>query len=297
MTLDETLIRDDDLKEQLAQGKSAGAGEVYVGLLIEEQRQRDMRGEMSPVQRRRADVRKEREENVISRKDQHHIHSVLALCGLPYRRPPDDQRDYIREYGRNSLAVTSGHLKNPETGKMEPQGLPYGPKARLLMLHICTMAVRQKSPEIEIAGSMSAFIRELGFAVTGGKRGSLTQFKEQLNRLAAAHMSIGMWKGEVTRTIKANPIECFRYLVAARSGSESPLEFDAAVRRRLLQQPAPARPACRYQNNPRFQPIGKANRYRHVARLSPANNQKDLPHFLESPKRTIRHWCPRPLEI
>jgi hypothetical protein len=29
---------------------------------------------------------------------------------------------------------------------MEMQGLPYGPKARLLLLHLCTEAVRQRSP-------------------------------------------------------------------------------------------------------------------------------------------------------
>ena len=178
-------------------------------MLVKEQQERDHHRALSPVKRRRAEARKAREKQKPTRKEQHHIHSVLALCGLPYRRPPDGQRDYIREYGKSSLAVTSGLLKNPETGRMEAQGLPYGPKARLLMLHICTMAVRQKCPEIEIAGSMSAFIRELGFAVTGGQRGTLTQFKEQLNRLAAAHMTIGLWKGETTRTIKANPIDCF----------------------------------------------------------------------------------------
>jgi hypothetical protein len=92
---------------------------------------------------------------------------------------------------------------------MVPQGLPYGPKARLLLLHICTMAVRQKSAEIEIADSMSAFIKDLGFAVTGGQKGTLTQFKEQLNRLAAARMQLGLWRGERSSTINAQPIRSF----------------------------------------------------------------------------------------
>jgi len=49
--------------------------------------------------------------------------------------------------------------------------LPYGPKPRLLMVHFCTMAMRNNSPDIEIEDSMSAFIRALGFEVRGGRRG------------------------------------------------------------------------------------------------------------------------------
>ena len=56
---------------------------------------------------------------------------------------------------------------------------------------------------------MSAFIRELGFEVTGGARGTITQFKEQLHRLAAARMQIGLWRGDKTTTISTQPIEAF----------------------------------------------------------------------------------------
>ncbi|WP_433975666.1 replication protein RepA [Tunturiibacter lichenicola] len=70
------------------------------------------------------------------------------------------------------------------------QGIPYGAKPRLLMIHLCTAAKLQKSPEIEIAHSMSAFMLDLGLAVTGGKTGSIGRFKEQLNRLAATRMQL-----------------------------------------------------------------------------------------------------------
>ena len=123
-----------------------------------------------------------------------HIHSVLALCGLPYR-DPGSEREFLREYGRNSLSVVAGRLKSPVSGQMELQGLPYGPKARLVLLHLCTEAVRQRSPEIEVADSLSGFMKSMGFAVTGGERGTIRQFKEQLNRLAACTMQIGLWDG------------------------------------------------------------------------------------------------------
>ena len=202
-------IRDEDLKRKAAGLKGNPGYETLLEVLAKTQRERDAEARKSPVQRRRTNVKRRLEEDVFEDDDRHHIHSVLALCGLPYREPIAGAREYLREYGRNSLAVQAGFLKDPETGKMKPQGLPYGPKARLLLLHICTMAIRQRSAEIAIADSMSAFIRDLGFSVTGGKRGTITQFKEQLNRLAAAHMQIGLWRGNRTTTLNAQPIKSF----------------------------------------------------------------------------------------
>lgn len=178
-------------------------------MAIEEQAERDLLNGLSPVRRRRAEVRKQLGTEKFSHEDRHHIHSVLALCGLPYREPKGKQREFIREYGKNSLVVQAGYLKDPLTGKMVAQGIPYGPKARLMLLHVCTQAVRQKSPEIEIADSMSAFMKDLGFSVTGGKRGTIVQFKEQLNRLAGARMQIGLWDGETATTLNAQPIKSF----------------------------------------------------------------------------------------
>lgn len=133
-----------------------------------------------------------------------HLHSVLALCGLPYREPKG-ATNFFREYGRNTLAINAGRLTNPVSGEMELQGLPYGPKARLLLLHLCTEAVKQRSPKIEVAHSLSGFIRDMGFPVTGGDRGTLKQFKEQLNRLAACSMQIGLWDGTRASTLNVPP--------------------------------------------------------------------------------------------
>lgn len=206
---EEIPITDEDLLERLASVEGLPGYDGVLHGVRQMQAERNQQRGLSPVRRRRAKAATAITERRPTDDDCHHIHSVLALCGLPYRRPPDGTRDYLQEYGRNSLVVTSGYLKNPMTGRMEPQGLPYGPKARLLLLHICTMAIRQKSARIEIAGSMSAFIRELGFPVTGGQRGTLVQFKEQLNRLAAARMQLGLWEGARTTTINAQPVDSF----------------------------------------------------------------------------------------
>jgi hypothetical protein len=171
---------------------------------------RTRRAGMTPIQRRRDVVREEITKNPLEREDIHHVHSVLGLCALPYRRPPDDQREYDAKYGLMSLSVEAGRLLDPATGEWVRQGLPYGTKARLMQLHICTRALRNKSPEVELEQSMSAFIRSLGFDVTGGSKGTISLFKEQMNRLAACRMKIGLWNGkDRAKTINLDPIKSF----------------------------------------------------------------------------------------
>ncbi|WP_375464167.1 replication protein RepA [uncultured Methylobacterium sp.] len=170
-------------RQQVRDAEAAARGDVA-----------DRRAGMGRDQRRRDAVREVIETRPTVPENLQHIHSVLALCGLPYR-DPGAAREFSREYGRSSLNLVAGRLKSPATGEMEPQGLPYGPKARLVLLHLCTEAVRQRSPTIAVADSLSGFMRAMGFAVTGGERGTIGQFKEQLNRLAACTMQIGLWDG------------------------------------------------------------------------------------------------------
>lgn len=122
--------------------------------------------------------------------DLKYLHVVLAQCGLPYRQQPSDTRFYEKQNGRATLILTPGVLLDPKTRKPVLQGIPYGAKPRLLLIHLCTQAKLQKSPEVDIGDSMSAFMRELGLSVSGGATGSIGRFKDQLNRLAATRMQL-----------------------------------------------------------------------------------------------------------
>lgn len=136
-----------------------------------------------------------------------YLHVVMAQCGLPYSDPGDD-RFYQRTNGNVALALTPGVLKNPKTGLMEMQGIPYGAKARLLVIHLCTEAVVRQSPEIDVEHSMSAFMKKgLNIAVTGGKKGTIGLFKEQLNRLTASRIQFFHVQSEPggDRNITMNP--------------------------------------------------------------------------------------------
>ena len=120
---DDNLIEflDDDLRAELEQYKSGPGASVMRGIILEKQRKRQARREMTPVQRRRDMARDALQADVLKDADRYHIHSVLAMCGLPYRRPDDGAVEYIQRYGRNSLVVTAGRLQDPES---RPDGAP-----------------------------------------------------------------------------------------------------------------------------------------------------------------------------
>ncbi|GJD37517.1 replication protein RepA [Methylobacterium aerolatum] len=212
MGIEETIagIRDADLRAELEAARGGFLFAQIAAHLLHRQKERDAlqaakgleearRAEFGRDQRRRDAVRLVIENEPALPENLQHIHSVLALCGLPYR-DPGAVREFSRTYGRNSLNLIAGRLKDPATGAFLPQGLPYGPKARLMLLHLCTEAVRQRSAVVQVADTLSGFMREMGFAVTGGERGTIRQFKEQLNRLAACTMQIGLWDGRDSAT-------------------------------------------------------------------------------------------------
>jgi hypothetical protein len=212
---DETLIRDADLRKELENARGTLTFKATQSYLIGAQARRDTERDakaekesalaaMPRDTRRRAIIREVIENTPPNRKDLQHIHSTLAICGLPYTRQALDVREYKSKQGEMSLMVQAGQLISPDD-EWIPQPLPYGSRARLLLLHLCTQALHQQSPTIEIEDSLTAFVRAMGFSDSGGPRGDLTAFKQQLNALAACTLRIGVSNGVKARTITTAP--------------------------------------------------------------------------------------------
>lgn len=197
-------VRDADL---LARLKAAKPFEQPYTLsrCVQEQFRRDALAALKGGSRRRVATRHVLEEKGGGERDNlGHLHSVLAICSLPYQRQPIETREWYKKQGRMSLMVSAGKLVGRD-GEWVDQPLPYGSRARLLLLHTCSEALRQKSATIEIEDSLTGFIKAMGFAVTGGKNGSLQSFKQQINALAACSMKIGVWDGERAKTVNTQP--------------------------------------------------------------------------------------------
>ena len=116
------------------------------------------------------------------------LHSALCQVGLP--RSPTTEHTFARRNGRVRVWMTAG----------ESQPLPFGIVPRLLLTHLSTEAVRRKSPEVLLGGSVREVLRTLGMSSTGGARGGYATLQRQVAALAACSVVIEMeWGGRTER--------------------------------------------------------------------------------------------------
>ncbi len=62
-------------------------------------------------------------------------------------------------------------------------GLPYGSIARLILIFLTTQVVVAKSREIVFDGSFTSFMKHFGIRATGGRKGNISGFRNQLESI------------------------------------------------------------------------------------------------------------------
>ena len=119
-------------------------------------------------------------------------HTYFCQTALPYRRTAE--RAWLRKNGRVFLRVEAGGTMHPETQEWVEFPLPFGPAARLILIHLDTEAIRSQRPEIELEDSMTAFVKRL----QGGRNPNgpeLRMFKEQAAAISTAVFRMGETTG------------------------------------------------------------------------------------------------------
>jgi hypothetical protein len=134
-------------------------------------------------------------------------HSIMAQCALPAAQPPKDVLVWERRQGRATLLVAAGRAINPTTGHFEQLPLPYGPKARLLLMHLNSEAVRRQSPVIPVEDTMTAFFRRLMGGPQDGRQ--IRMLKAQLSALAAAQFQLGITTPEGALQVDTKVVGAF----------------------------------------------------------------------------------------
>jgi hypothetical protein len=133
-------------------------------------------------------------------------HTVLCQTGMPYRDPGDDMREWERTHGSASLLIEAGRARHPRTNQWIKVGLPWGAKPRLILAHLNAEALRQRSPEIEVEGSLSAFVKR----IRGFQHGrEIRAFKDQLTRLSNATVRLSIALGDHAFQINTQIISAF----------------------------------------------------------------------------------------
>jgi hypothetical protein len=131
------------------------------------------------------------------------LHSGLCQTYLPHARLASNQAVWTRSSGRFSLIVQPGLMDDrplllrgrqptPEEQEAMFVGVPYGARARLILIYLQTEGVR--GPEVQLGDSLSAWIRALGLTVTGGQNGSIAGIREQALRIARCRFTLD-WTG------------------------------------------------------------------------------------------------------
>ena len=96
---------------------------------------------------------------------------------------------------------------HPETQKWVELPLPYGPKARLIQIHLDTQAKLLDKPMIELEGSMTSFIKQLQGRSPNGPE--LRKFKDQAAAIAGALFRFAAVRNERTFQIDAKIVSGF----------------------------------------------------------------------------------------
>ncbi len=160
---------------------------------------------LSPLQRRlieaAADIREGEPDDIA------YQHSILCQTSLPAAKPTEGMLRWEKRQGRATLLVQAGEALDPKSGHFTQLALPYGPKARLLLMHLNGEAVRRQSPLIPVEDSMTAFFRRLMGKTQDGRQ--VRMLKTQLSTLAAATFRMGITNGDHALQIDTKVVGAF----------------------------------------------------------------------------------------
>jgi Plasmid encoded RepA protein len=107
--------------------------------------------------------------------------SGWAQCALPHRRLGDESRWEIAGE-RVRLVVEPGLRPTSEDGPMEHVGVPYGSVARLILLFLQTEALRKKTREVELGGSLRQWLTKIGASIGGSNARAVRDQAERISR-------------------------------------------------------------------------------------------------------------------
>ncbi len=111
-------------------------------------------------------------------------YSGFCLTALPHRKLPDEE-PWERAGHKVRLIVEPGRLPvGPK--KMKLYGVPYGSRARLILLYLQTKALQTTSREVELGGSMRDWMSRMNVS-DGGKQ--YAEITEQANRISACNLT------------------------------------------------------------------------------------------------------------
>lgn len=133
--------------------------------------------------------------------------STLCQTYFPTTKQPDHVRQWQRRQGQAHLKVDAGQAWHPGRQEFVDMPLPYGPKARLILMHLNSEALRHRSHVVEVDASLTAFAgRVQGRPATGP---DIRMFKSQLSALAASSITMALDRAESAVQVQTRIVGAF----------------------------------------------------------------------------------------
>src|SRR3984957_3987661 len=125
------------------------------------------------------------------------LYSGWCQAALPHKRLDDDEEWQIRSDYVNML-VQPG-LRTSNFGRAEKVGVPYGSRARLIMLYVQSEALRTSSREVGLGRSMNQWLYRMGIPPGGNSIRSIRDQAERISRCSFTFDGKGAKAGGIGR--------------------------------------------------------------------------------------------------
>ncbi|WP_310622212.1 replication protein RepA [Flexibacterium corallicola] len=153
----------------------------------------------TPSEKKALDIKQQYEQSKIDVAQT--LYSGFGLVSIfPHRQLKSIDQIWDRESAGLSIMIEPGYSR--EDGEPIQYGVPYGSRARLIMLYLQSKAI-QNGPVIQLGTSMQQWMTQMGIS-TGGK--SRAQVLEQANRIAACRISLSYIRDDGTEKIQRQNI-------------------------------------------------------------------------------------------
>jgi len=153
-----------------------------------------------------------------------YLYSGWCQTALPHRRPADNAAVWRLETDSMTLLVEPGLRVQPGRGHVHV-GVPFGAIARLILIYLQSEALRTGSRDVELGGSLRAFLGRLGITV-GGKTAKLV--REQAERISRCRLTFhGATRG-VNVLVNQNIVDVAMFVDGVSANGQGSLFVETA---------------------------------------------------------------------
>lgn len=153
-----------------------------------------------------------------------YMYSGWCQTALPHRRPPDNSTIWKLETDSMTLLVEPG-VRMLQTGEPAHVGVPFGAIARLILIYLQSEALRTGSRDVELGGSLRAFLGRLEISV-GGKTTRLV--REQAERISRCRLTFHAARRGATILVNQNIVDMAMFVDGADSNGQGSLFVETA---------------------------------------------------------------------